>query len=639
MRLPFTNFGNGQAKRVKQTVLCLLIAIVSLTSCSGAKEQVATKKTDRYEVAREGAWCWFADPRAIHYENEAGTINKTFIGYIDIHGNIKASQHDFLTGKTQEVLIRSWFQPDDHNNPTFLVLPDERVMVFYSRHTDEPCFYYRISGKPGDITDLGPEFTIPTDRNTTYPSPFILSDDPDHFYLCWRGISWHPTIAKLSLPDDEGAVEMVWGPNQIVQSTASRPYAKYASNGKDKIYMAYTTGHPDPTMPNYIYFNSIDINSMELKDVTGRVISKIGDELHHVAATQDYEDEYTNAVVDDTQLRDWLWQVTLGKDENPVIAMVRINEDKSSHDYYYARWTGTEWQKTFLTNAGGHFHQSPDIEKCYSGGMAIDDQNPNEIYCSVPVSGKYGEVYELVKYTINEQGEVSQTDSLTKDSKLNNVRPFIIPNRNDSPLKLTWMYGDYHDWIVSKERPQGYCTSVYADYNLKGEAVDLTSGLVSDASYSAKETGNRTFQMPESDEYSIFLELELDTSAYSGTLLSANNFEYAVNGESMKPSIRCEESTSNSTNILGNSDGWKEAPRSTDGAWCDPVKYTSVRLTLVYSDYELKSYLNGLVDQVVGMNGFKFTQFQVGEFATKIKTCKVYNRTLNQAEINQLSGN
>ena len=41
-------------------------------------------------MAEEGAWCWFADPRALHYENEAGTINASYIGYIDVHGNVKA---------------------------------------------------------------------------------------------------------------------------------------------------------------------------------------------------------------------------------------------------------------------------------------------------------------------------------------------------------------------------------------------------------------------------------------------------------------------------------------------------------------------------------------------------------------------
>ena len=88
-------------------------------------------------IGAEGAWCWFADPRALHYENTDGSINATYVGYIDVHGNVRATQMDFLSGKRAEVLVRSFFQPDDHNNPTFLGLPDERVMIFYTRHTDE----------------------------------------------------------------------------------------------------------------------------------------------------------------------------------------------------------------------------------------------------------------------------------------------------------------------------------------------------------------------------------------------------------------------------------------------------------------------------------------------------------------------
>ena len=194
-------------------------------------------------VSAEGAWCWFADPRALHYENADGSINATYIGYIDVHGNVRATQMDFLSGKRTEVLVRSFFQPDDHNNPTFLILPDERVMVFYTRHTDERRIWYRISTQKGDITSLGEERYIETDHNTTYPSPFILSDDPQHIYLCWRGINWHPTIARLTMPDKDDHVKVDFGPRQIVQSTGARPYAKYYSNGRDKIYLAYTTGH------------------------------------------------------------------------------------------------------------------------------------------------------------------------------------------------------------------------------------------------------------------------------------------------------------------------------------------------------------------------------------------------------------
>ena len=235
--------------------LYLLVALWVLMGY-GAK---AEENFQGYPLTGEGAWCWFADPRAVHYTNEDGSINASYIGYIDVHGNVKAMQLDYNTGVRSEVLVRSCFQPDDHNNPTFLVLPDERVLIIYSRHTDEAAFYYRVSKRKGDITLLGEEKCIKTSHNTTYPSPFLMSDDPEHFYLCWRGIGWHPTIARLTLPDEKDEVQIKWGPYQMVQSSGARPYAKYYSNGKDKLYVTYTTGHPDNEQPNWVYFNVINL--------------------------------------------------------------------------------------------------------------------------------------------------------------------------------------------------------------------------------------------------------------------------------------------------------------------------------------------------------------------------------------------
>jgi hypothetical protein len=466
-------------KKITKLKSCILLAILLISSnviiaetnnilqsTPSSALQSATATYEGKTITKEGAWCWFADPRALHYENISGTINSTYVGYIDVHGNIKATQHNFLTGKNNEVLIRSYFQPDDHDNPSFLVLPDERVMIFYSRHTDEACFYYRISKKAGDITSLGAEMKIITANNTTYPSPFILSDDPTHFYLCWRGINWHPTIAKLNIPDAQDNTDIVWGPYQMVQSTAARPYCKYESNGKDKIYLTYTLGHPDNENPNWIYFNYVDINTLQLKDITGNVLSTIANGVHNISATSSYLSTYPNAVVDNPSLRDWVWQTTLDKDGLPVVAMVQISSDKLTHNYYYAKWTGTTWRKTFLANGGGKFHQTAGLELCYSGGMAIDDNNSNIVYCSVPVSGTSGSVYEIIKYTIGTDGSITSTEQVTTNSVLNNVRPFIIKNSGNSPFRLVWMHGNYYDWIVSSSQPQGYPTGINTTFVL-----------------------------------------------------------------------------------------------------------------------------------------------------------------------------
>ena len=542
-----------------------------------------------YQVAAEGAWCWFADPRALHYENKEGTINKTYIGYIDIHGNIKAMQYDFQKKEQEEVLIRSYFQPDDHNNPTFLVLPDERIMIFYSRHTDEPCFYYRVSRIPGDITTLGEEKRIETKNNTTYPSPFILSDDPEHIYLCWRGIGWHPTIAKLSLPDDKDEVDVVWGPYQIVQSTGARPYAKYMSNGKDKIYLTYTTGHPDNELPNFLYFNYIDIKTLQLTDVRGTVLSTIADGTFKVNKTGDYAKQYpsTSTVVDNPSERDWVWQIASDRNGNPVIAMVRISDNKESHDYYYAKWNGHEWKKTFLINAGGHFHQTPNLEKCYSAGMAIDPSNVNEVYCSLPVEGKYGKVYEIVRFIMSEDGEVISKEAVTKDSQLNNVRPYMIPASEGTPLRLTWMYGNYYDWIVSLQHPQGYSTGIACDF--KGFPDRKKKKMIAASGKEIRFDPEKPFVLEQT--------ITLGADNYQGCLLQLGDLEYYLNGETMKPEIRYKGKVYTSTNVLGTSDCWKTQARGTGGKWYTPQKYGEVRLRMEYKKGVLCVYINDLLDQ------------------------------------------
>jgi hypothetical protein len=610
---------------------------------------------DVYEghiVTKEGAWCWFADPRALHYENAGETINSTYIGYIDVHGNIKATQYNFLTGKSNEVLIRSYFQPDDHDNPSFLVLPDERIMIFYSRHTDEACFYYRISKKAGDITSLGDEMKIVTANNTTYPSPFILSDDPTHFYLTWRGINWHPTIARYTISDTQDKVNVDWGPYQIVQSTGARPYCKYNSNGKDKIYLTYTTGHPDNEYPNYIYFNYIDINSLQLKDITGTVLSTIASGPHNVNKTT-YQASYPNAVVDNpTDQRDWVWQTALDKDGQPVIAMVQISNDKTVHNYYYAKWTGTTWRKTFLANGGGHFHQTAGLELCYSGGMAIDDSIPSTVYCSVPVTGTSGVVYEIMKYTIAADGSIASTEQLTTNSTLNNVRPYIIANSGNGPLKLVWMHGNYYDWIVSSTRPLGYPTAIHSDFALPADSINLTNGLIVNEDFSGTVTGTAhttggvlvatkstyaTLAASSVPEFSISLTPYLYEGAYEGVIFKMGNLIYGLNSATVKPYITIGNTTYNSTNLLGNSDVWQTKARGTGGVWWIPTKLKYFNLTITYNDTVLKIFRNGLIDQVIEVEDLTLDSVMPGGFNGWIEDCRIYNRALTQGEVKKLT--
>ena len=551
-------------------------------------------------VADEGAWCWFADPRALHYENTAGTINATYIGYIDVHGNVKATQYDWLQGRKTDVLVRSYFQPDDHNNPTFVVLPDERVMIFYTRHTDEAKIWYRISRKPGDITALGEEKFLATANNTTYPSPFILSDDPEHIYLCWRGINWHPTIARLTMPDSEDNCRFDFGPKQIVQSTGARPYAKYQSNGKDKIYLSYTTGHPDNEMPDWLYFNVIDINHGNgpiLRDIKGNQLSVIANGVHNVNKQSSYATAHPSAVVDNTaSIRNWVWQITLDENENPVIAYPHIDDAKTTHVYWYARWTGTEWRRTWVQYGGHAFHQNwNSTEKCYSGGMAVDPEHINDLYLSIPTKdGKYNKdgVYEIWKYTIDDDGKVAGSEQISRNSTKNNVRPFIIPGSKNSPMRLAWMNGDYYYWMVKQGYPKGYPTDIRCDYAWEEEltAEDNDEPRTDCYCLGVNKTLNLAFAM--------------SATKYAGsTLFTLGDLTYALDNDNY-PVVTIKGKAYRSQNRLLTSDDWATQSTGTSGD-NHPTKVSTWVLSLTYDGQVLTTYRNGLVDQVIAVEGLE----------------------------------
>ncbi len=580
--------------------LITLLAIVT----QDVKAQLQTYSG--HQLTEEGAWCWFADPRAIHYSNAEGTINASYIGYIDVHGNVKAMQMDYITGCQSEVLVRSYFQPDDHNNPTFLVLPDERVLVIYSRHTDEPAFYYRVSKYPGDITILGEEKCIKTNHNTTYPSPFLMSDDPEHFYLCWRGLGWHPTIARLTLPDENDDVEIKWGPYQMVQSTGARPYAKYYSNGKDKLYMTYTTGHPDNEWPNWLYFNVINLNPTKgadgsvsvnpiLEDIKGNYLSTIADGKFRVNKSSEYKQQYPYTLVDaPAGYRDWVWQIACDEAGFPTIAMIRIDRTKQHHQYYYAKWTGDAWRLTDLAYGGGRFHPS-NTEYCYSGGMALDPESPGTVYLSVPVKNAKGEsIYEIWRYLVAANGQVVMKDQITRGSAKNNVRPFVLPGSKDAPMRLMWMHGDYAYWIVKKGYPTGFPTAIHGH------------GTAPKACMTDKQAkGN----------FTIDLEMLLPANHYYGTLLTTQSFSYGLDKETVKPYVEIAGKRYYSTNVLYTSDNWAANCTGTHGDnW--PTPHATLHVTFTYDGHRLTVYRGGLIDQVIEIPKLKASQVTIGDIPT-----------------------
>lgn len=390
-------------------------------------------------IADDGAWCWFGDPRALHYEGE---FRRTYIGYLTSAGEIVVAQYDHDTGKLDKAILDTGFVVDDHNNPTICVRPDRRVVVFWTGHADPTVpIHYRRSAVPEDITQ-GWESTKHITTNTpggfgwTYENLVQLSDEPDRLYVFWRGGNFNPTYSTTTGGD-------VWttARNFVYyeqDGTVQRPYVKVHSNNTDTIHFAFTQGHPRNVHTSIFY---MCYRAGKLYQVDGTEIGPWG-----TVVTPDQVDTVYDA--DANQAKAWVWDVAADEDGRPVIVYANFPTD-TDHRYRYARWTGTEWFDVELTAAGDTISGDP-AEPNYSGGISLDHSDPSVVLLSRQEPGGR---HEVERWTTQDNGKTWSVEAITSGSQELNVRPVKpIGLTGKGALSMIWMAGEYPSYVDFQTR-------------------------------------------------------------------------------------------------------------------------------------------------------------------------------------------
>ncbi|MFA7466431.1 MAG: BNR-4 repeat-containing protein [Parcubacteria group bacterium] len=357
-------------------------------------------------ISDDGAWCWFQDPRAVSYNG------KTYVGWVNRSGDIVISRYDNQKKETVSNVLHYNLQIDDHSAPTILILQDGRIMVFYSAHVGNAMFY-RISISPEDISNWSEEKRITTNtegkRGYTYSHPVRLSDENNKIYLFWRGGDFKPNFStSIDGVEWSNAQNLFDVPNE-------RPYMKVFSNGSDKIYFTFTDGHPNEIETNNIYFTYYQDGSFYKAD--GTFIKGVND-LPLVASDLD--------VVYDSNLSGvnaWNWDIAIDNSGNPVIAYATFPA-LEDHRYNYAYWDGESWNNYEIAKAGGSIDK--DREPFYSGGMAINHQDPSIVYLSREIN----EMHEMEKWETPDWGKSWSSKIITSQSLAKNVRPVVPRNYN-----------------------------------------------------------------------------------------------------------------------------------------------------------------------------------------------------------------
>jgi rhamnogalacturonyl hydrolase YesR len=454
----------------KYFLLNLFLLLFTITSFSYSQDSILTSR--HYQTfSDDGAWCWFSDPRAIYVE---GKTKQVIVGMVSKDGSIIASSYNTESKEKTEIVIHPNYNKDDHANPSFLVLPDKRIMIFYTSHgLPGNKIIYRTTKHPEDISEWDDpkniSNNIPGDYNFCYTNPVMLSAEKNRIYLFWRGGNFKPAFAYS---DNLG---QSWSKTQtLIQSVEyflTRPYVKICTNNKDEIHFAFTDGHPRNEPLNSIYYIKYKNGKFFKADGT-----RIGDMNHlpikHESADKVY-DAVSNYKSTGSGSRAWIWDMALDKNGMPVIAYSRLPEE-TVHEYYYAKFDGNVWNNHFITNAGKYFPRAVtnksqrEREPHYSGGISLDHSNPSIVYLSKPG----GDIFEIEKWITNDNGTSWSGRSITKNSLKDNVRPYVALNspENISP-RLFWMTGDYEHYT-------NFSTSIKSNLLSEKPSADLNKQSV-----------------------------------------------------------------------------------------------------------------------------------------------------------------
>lgn len=452
---------------------------------------ISPAQTNFAVLASDGVWTWYNDPRALFHNG------RLYFGYVRADGKTALSVFTPANGVTSNLWVSGFTQVDDHNNPGLLARADGHLLAIYARHGSDQWFAYRrsVTNDPHTSAGWAAEQQIPNSgAGMTYANPFQLAAESGRIYNFCRNTNYNPTFFTSV---DGGNT---WSAPQhfIRTGTGSvRPYVKYASDYNQRIDFLYTDGHPRDVNNSlyHLYYQGgafYRTDGSLVKTLAGLPL------LHDSGERGSVIYQYNAAAQSDPNEwiptgRAWCWEIANDTNGAPVAVFTVQRDDVTgtgwNHDriyYYYARWTGTNWQKRFIAQAGRPLYSAEDD---YAGGICLDPQDPNVIYLSsnaqnpfdlstttsVPLStsGRY----ELWRGVTTNGGLTFTWTAITTNSTADNLRPYV-PRRNGGEPSVIWFRGAYTSYTAYNCQIVGLFTTPIPPppFTPAHTYVDATSG-------------------------------------------------------------------------------------------------------------------------------------------------------------------
>lgn len=392
-------------------------------------------KQARLTVA-DGIWYQYGGPQIV----SGG--GKTFWGWVDKEGSIRAASYDHSTREVTENTIAPNFNADDHAQPSLLIRSsDNRVIIFYTRHADN-ILRWRISDNAYDISSLGPELTYALASGgvaLTYPQPLELTAE-DRIYVFFRRNTTALDVRewRYVTSTDHG---VGFGNESVLRENflscggkyIINPYTMPIANGSSRIdfvsfdYEQIGKGGTPCNLYHWYYQNGAYYKSdgTKVKDVRDGHIERQSE------VTTVHETDHTN-----------IWDITLDGNGYPVIVYVKFLDYRTDHRYRYARWNGSEWNHYEIVSGGGSVSEAGGRE-WFSGGVCLNRNNPSIVYLSRETRPRVFEVYEY--FTCDGGATWREAAKYDGRSSTKNFRPQYPRNADEDQIQLMFLSGHYAD--------------------------------------------------------------------------------------------------------------------------------------------------------------------------------------------------
>ncbi|MDZ8119183.1 glycoside hydrolase family 88 protein [Pontiella agarivorans] len=405
------------------------------------EEQIANPFKPR-SVADDGAWTWYNDERVIlhndvFYASYVRSDGKTAMTAFGLEKMPSAHAR-------KEMVLSTWEQKDDHNNGAFLPLKDGRLLVTYATHGTHKNFYQRkLTLWQWKEAVVGEERSFRMShgkRGVTYQNLHRVEDENGRIYNFFRGNNFNP---HFTTSDDEAET---WAePIQLINIGVGndRPYIKYVSNGRNRIDLLYTDGHPRNCKQNNVYHMYYEAGAFHQSD--GTVIRTVEELKRNPMKPDDGTLVFDGSTANG---RGWVWDMEYDQDGQPFGAFISSPSGQMGTDmrYWTARYVDGKWACEEIAFAGSNLYPK---EQHYAGGIALNPADDQEVVISSDVFPDTGKplpkrIYQLFKGTKTAGGWTWK--QLTHDPVNNQLRPVIVRGRENALFWFAGAYRRYQDY-------------------------------------------------------------------------------------------------------------------------------------------------------------------------------------------------